>query len=424
MNIHRLSSAGGRWVVCFALLLLAATAVPVFAAETPEGGEGGTSLTEVPAPTPKELAAAEAELHEHAEWLSSPEAKQQREASLTAYASLSAGEAKSLLVEAFPKQLEQLNADPARVLSELEVEKTLGTYSALVSEEGGETAILNSSAPVESELGGEGKAPVDLALEEAGGAYVPQNPVTEVELPSSAEKPVQLEGGVEVELPASDDHAAEPLGEMNLFIPESETATDTLLAPRAGGVEVFEQLRSPESPERFSFNLNLPAGATLPPTEAGGAEVVNSSGEQIEEVPPASAVDAQGAAVPVATSVEGDSLVLEVQHRSREIAYPALLDPEFVNDGVSLARDQPGSPLASCRGGVDSMSADFRAQVGGSGAGETGTANVDRSPAVTFSLAPAIQQSGQGRHSSVDDKRLGRAIETLRDRLHHLAQGA
>ena len=327
--------------LCFALLLLAITAVPVFAAETPGGGEEAPSLSEIPAPSAEELAGAETEQRERAEWLSSPEAREEREASLTAYASLSADEAKSLLVEAFPEQLAQLNADPARVLSELEVEKPLGTYGALVADEAGETAILNSSAPVESELGGEGEQPVDLALEETGSGYVPQNPISEVALPGSAEGPIQLEGGVEVELPASDDHAAEPLGEMNLFMPETETTTDTLLAPRAGGVEVFEQLRSPESPERFSFNLSLPEGATLRPSEAGGAEIISSSGEKIEEVPPASATDAQGAAVPVTTSVEGDSLVLEVQHRSQEMAYPLLLDPEFVNDTTSFGEWVP-----------------------------------------------------------------------------------
>ncbi len=53
-------------------------------------------------------------------------------------------------------------------------------------------------------------------------------------------------------------------------------------------------------------------------------------------MPPPSATDAQGAAVPVATSVEGDSLILEVSHRAGELAYPVLLDPEYVNDTTSF----------------------------------------------------------------------------------------
>ena len=183
--------------------------------------------------------------------------------------------------------------------------------------------------------------PVDLTLERSGSSFVPQNPITEVELPGSAEEPIRLQSGIEVDLPTSGDRTAEPLGDMNLFYPETETASDTLVAPMAGGVEVFEQLRSPESPERFDFALRLPKEATLRPSEAGGAEILSSSGKTIAEVPPSSATDAQGAPVPVTTSVEGDSLVLEVSHRSGEVAYPVLLDPAYVTDTTSFGEWGP-----------------------------------------------------------------------------------
>ena len=337
MQSRRGSLTGrARWIIAFALLLLATTAVPVLADSPSESSEGSPSSAEVPAPSASELAAVEDEQRERTEWLSSPEAQKQREASQGAYTNLTAGEAQSLLVEAFPGQLKALNGDPARVLSELEIEKPLGTYAARVEAGEGESAILDSSVPVQSEIGGEGKAPVDLTLERSGSSFVPRNPITEVKLPTSAEEPIQLQSGIEVELPASDDHGAEPIGAMNLFYPETETATDTLVAPRAGGVEVFEQLRSSESPERFSFALNLPKDTTLRQSESGGAEIVSSSGKEIEEVPPPSATDAQGATVPVTTSIEGDSLILEVPHRSPEVAYPVLLDPEYVTDTTSF----------------------------------------------------------------------------------------
>jgi sugar lactone lactonase YvrE len=348
------------WLALFTLLLCIATAVPVFASPAQGAENESPSAAEVPAPSASEIAKAELEERERAEWLSSPEAERQREASQSAYASLPAGEAQSLLLEAFPGQLKQLNGDPARVLSTLEVEKPLGTYAARVEAGEGESAILDSSVPVESEVGGEGKEPVDLTLERSGSSFVPQNPITEVELPGSAEEPILLQSGVEVELPASNDHGAEPIGAMNLFYPETETATDTLVAPRAGGVEVFEQLRSPESPERFSFALNLPNEATLRPSEAGGAEVVTSSGQVIEEVPPPAATDAQGATVPVTTSIEGDSLILEVPHRSREVAYPLLLDPNYVNNTTNFSEWQRsegwGYYLGNPPGSLDAFS--------------------------------------------------------------------
>lgn len=331
----------GRWLALFSLVLCVAIAASVFAVSPAQGAEESSSLAEIPAPSATELAEAEREEREHAEWLASPEAQKQREASSDAYANLTAGEAQNLIVEAFPLQFKALNADPARVLSTLEVEKPLGTYGALVSSAEGESAILDSSVPVQSELGGEGKEPVDLSLEQSGSSFVPQNPITEVELPASAEEPIQLESGVEVEMPASDDHGAVPLGAMNLFYPETETATDTLVSPKASGVEVFEQLRSPESPERFNFALQLPGEATLRQSEDGGAEIVSSSGRTIGEVPPPSATDAQGAPVPVTTNVEGDSLALKVSHHAGEVAYPILLDPEWVTDTTSFGEWSP-----------------------------------------------------------------------------------
>jgi YD repeat-containing protein len=318
----------------FALLLLAVTTAPLIEASPAQGSEEPP----VEGPHAPDFAEIERAERERGEWLLTPEAESQREASRTAYTNLSTSAAQGLLLESFPDSLKRLNADPARFLSELEIEESLGTYEARVSTGEDETALVESAVPVESDLGGEGKEPVDLALEEeSGGDFVPQNPLTKVELPGAAEEPLQLQGGVEVALPASDDHGAEPLGDKNLFYPQTDTSTDTLLAPVAGGVEVFEQLRSPESPEQFSFAISLPPGASLRESEEGtGAEVISASEETIESVPAPSAVDAQGTEVPVTMSVEGDSLLLEVPHRSRDVAYPLLLDPEFLTDSPSF----------------------------------------------------------------------------------------
>ncbi|HEX5376365.1 MAG TPA: DUF6531 domain-containing protein [Solirubrobacterales bacterium] len=350
---HRVHRA--KWLIAFTLTLLASSAAPVFATEE-GGGEGAAG--EAQGPSPAEIAELESQELEYAEWLSSPEAISQREASQNAYGNLSASEARELVLEAFPGQIDALNADPARVLSELEIEQPLGTYAALVSDEQGERSIVESSVPVESELGGEGKQPVDLTLEQLGDDFVPKNPLTEVELPGSADEPILLQSGLEVELPSSNDHSAQSLGDKNLFYPETETATDTLVSPIAGGVEVFEQLRSPESPEQFHFELDLPAGATLDATEVGGAEVLSASGDPIVKVPPPSAVDAQGSLVPVEMSVEGNSLFLEVPHSSLELAYPILVDPPFLEEGyVSYSQWSPAWNDAYILSNTSSLSA-------------------------------------------------------------------
>jgi YD repeat-containing protein len=368
----------------FLALLLATSAMPVLtepagADETTEAGrqEEGASLAEAARVAKKE------EL-EHTEWLSSTEAVHQRETSQSAFVGLSAKDAQGLLLETFPEQLRELNSDPARVLSELEIEEPLGTYGARISS-GGETAVVESSVPVQSDLGGNGSEPVDLALQRSGSGYVPQNPLTEVELPGSAADPIALHDGVEVELPTSGDHAVEPLGDKNLFIAEAETDTDTLIAPTAAGVEVFEQLRSPESPEEFRFPFNLPQGAKIQ-EGAHGVEVLSATGELLEEVPAPTAVDAQGTSVPVTMNVEGEALVIDVAHRSADIAYPLLLDPRYnegyespplnsawtsYSNGPYGLGQSPSSLLAYSQGNSVSYAANTRGQWEYTAPGET-----------------------------------------------------
>ncbi|HEY1854288.1 MAG TPA: hypothetical protein VGG40_06840, partial [Solirubrobacterales bacterium] len=320
--------------------------MPVLAA-APGESSGSSAVSKPPAPTTAEVAEFLRRQKEQQEWLKGSQAKAERKDSEEAYAEVSGNEARSILLEAFPEVLASMNEDPGRALTELEVEKPLGTYTALVGNgHGGERRLVESSVPIESEVGGEGKKPVDLTLERSGDGFEPANPLAELELPARAEGAVQLQEGLGVRLPTSDDHEAVPLGEENLFIPETEQSTDTLLSPVAGGVEISEQLRSKESPHRLAFELELPEGASLHATQNGGAEVLSENGKKIEEVPPPSAVDAQGSNVPVEMNVAGESLVLEVADPGEStFAYPILVDPWYITESANWgvwSADSPG----------------------------------------------------------------------------------
>jgi hypothetical protein len=339
-----------RWLLLFTVTLGIATAAGSHTSASVAGAEETSSSLEAPAPGAAELAEVERQERERNEWLASAEADLQRDSSRTAHVDLSAREAQDLLIEAFPEQLQQLNADPGRLISELEIEKTLGDFGAKVSVGDGESAIIESPIRVESDLGGEGAEPLDLALEPVGEGFVPRNPPTELELPGSADEPIQLEGGIQINLPTSSDHEAESIGDLNLFYPDTQTTTDTLISPVADGVEVFEQLRSPESPEQFRYGLDLPSGASLRASQIGGAEVVSANGTTLGEVAPPWAVDAQGVEVPVTMAIEGSSLHLEIPHRSRDLAYPLLLDPRYNNGYESppfLSSDWAGTSTAA-----------------------------------------------------------------------------
>jgi len=133
-----------------AALILTAAMSSALAGSSPPAEARGEALAagEVPAPGAAEFAAAEAEGAE--ELRESPQAEAERAASRTAYADVSEGEAKELLVEDFPEALASLNDDPGRVLSGLEILKPLGPDAAVVHEEGGGRSLVESSVPVES----------------------------------------------------------------------------------------------------------------------------------------------------------------------------------------------------------------------------------------------------------------------------------
>jgi hypothetical protein len=140
---------------------------------------GSEELTSALIESEEAARAAQEQLEE--EW-NTPQAEAEREKSVTAFASLSSGEAQNLLLTTFPEQVEALNADPGRALSNLSIEKPLGANGALIDNGDGESAIVESSVPVESEAGDGGKAPVDLSLEPAGDVFVPANPLRGLEL--------------------------------------------------------------------------------------------------------------------------------------------------------------------------------------------------------------------------------------------------
>jgi tripartite motif-containing protein 71 len=96
---------------------------------------------------------------------------------------------------------------------------------------------------------------------------------------------------------------------------------------------LFDLLRSKESPEDLSFDIGLPEGAELRSDDNGGAEVVRGN-ERIAHIPKPSALDAQGAEVPVGLQVDGNSIAIHLDHRSDDYAYPILLDP-IVEDWVN-----------------------------------------------------------------------------------------
>jgi sugar lactone lactonase YvrE len=328
-------------------LLLVGSAVSVLAAEPspPEGPPASPSALQAQADLLPdaadiqegiEMAQAEEAAREHE--LESAAAIAEREESRDAFADMGAAETQQLLQATFSGELEKLNSDPARSLSNAEIVRTIGVTAATVTEDG-DGALLDAGIPVRTEDEDGDLRKVDLSLEATAEGFETANALSDVSVGDTAADPVQIgEEGVSISqegaAPSSDSRR---FGVQNVFQFETLTDTDTLVSPTASGVEIFNLLRSEESPEVFRFEIDLPPGADLRPDGNNGAEVVREE-ETIAAVPFPTAIDAQGTEVPVDLGIEGDTIALHVPHLEADFAYPILVDPileDWVNANQS-----------------------------------------------------------------------------------------
>lgn len=303
-------------VGAFALLLVVCVAAPVLAQP-------------VLAPTEEDPVARE-------EALESPRAVAERESSEYAYVDLTPAEEEELLREHFGPQLRAIDADPARALADVVIDRIDSPTEALVTLEG-EKVLLESEVPLRAPEEDGDLHKVELELEETAAGYEPANPLVDLGLPDSAGEPIRVgEEGLAITPVGTADAAASPLGEEDLFLPAAHEDTSLLLSPIAGGLELSALLASRNSPQRLAFEVTLPPGASLRAEETGGAAVVRE-GEVLAVVGAPHAVDAQGTEVPAALSVEGDTLTLSLAHREMDVAYPLFVDPTIEENWSGFA---------------------------------------------------------------------------------------
>jgi YD repeat-containing protein len=340
---QRRFGVGGRLgLLALACLVLLSAAVPVMAdpaePEPPAPGQPVMQASEYPTPDPAGIGAVFAaerrkEEEREAELEEQPFVAQ-REASRQAYSDDSPAEAEELLRSSFPETFAHLNDEPARLLGEVKLDKNLGHGSALVTV-GGKTQILEAGLPIEA-ANPEGKIEkVDLSLERGPEGFEPENPVTEVSIGATAEEGVEVgEEGLSVTQVGAQGSRGRLLGDKNVFFGEVEEGgdTDLMVSPTAHGAELFDLLRSADSPDTLRFKFELPEGDHLREGKAGGAEVVDPEGAVVALVPAPHAEDAQGTKVPVELAVEGDSVVLRTHHREEDLDYPILVDPEVFDN--------------------------------------------------------------------------------------------
>jgi Ca2+-binding RTX toxin-like protein len=350
-----------RWIIAFACLLGVCVVAPAVAFSAEEEAESGRQQpgSVLPLPDGDDISGAlsqafgahQQQLAQREEELQSPAAVAERERSRSAYAGVSDGEAEELLQSVFGPVLAELNQDPARFLSDATVERYAGDGGAVVTNDG-ETQLLESNLPLQAEEEDGDAAQLDVTLAPGSEGWEPENPLVDLAIGRSADEGIEIgEEGLTVTQAGAGDAVATPLGDKSLFFGEVTAGSDTdqVVAPISSGVEIFNLLRSAESPESLRFRLDLPAGSELRAGPGGSAEVVDADGAVTTLVPKPWALDAQGTQVQVEMTVEGNELVLAVAHRDRDLAYPILVDPSIYQDWDSWNTGQNLGGLAGWR---------------------------------------------------------------------------
>lgn len=104
--------------------------------------------------------------------------------------------------------------------------------------------------------------------------------------------------------------------------------------PQGAILETFTIVESDQSPRRYSMELDLPESYRLVLADNSGAAVVDGEGLPSIFIDAPLAVDANGSTVDLALQVDGDQLVLDVNHQNDEYTYPIVADPVWYYFGL------------------------------------------------------------------------------------------
>jgi hypothetical protein len=209
-------------------------------------------------------------------------------------------------------------------------------------------ALVESMAPLEGKDANGRRAPVDLLLARTGNGWKSAAPAVAVSLADDLSSGMHFTASDLIVQPELSDSDAPVLTGNTLFWGNAAADSDWLETPTRGGAEALAVLRSADSPDALTLHfasdkgavslhsVPVPIGAAVS-SQASAPVNVAIGGRVVATVQPPAAQDADGRAVPVTYVVEGDHLTVRIDHRSSDVAYPVLVDPEVVEAGASVA---------------------------------------------------------------------------------------
>jgi RHS repeat-associated protein len=151
-----------------------------------------------------------------------------------------------------------------------------------------------------------------------------------------------------------------------VFWANVQTDTDLVLSMRPDGVETFDVLRSQQSPELLSYEVDVPEGGSVSLDEDRQVvEIKDKDGKAAVSLGSPIAADADGTPVATHWVVQGTLLQIAVDHRQADVRYPLLVDPtatidqrSWINDasinfnGWSWTESNPNALVHSYDGGI------------------------------------------------------------------------
>ncbi len=151
----------------------------------------------------------------------------------------------------------------------------------------------------------------------------------EVVVPSDATEGVSLDvpgtADFSIGLPFADDAELVESGDHPFFDNGNGSSTVPLVKDD-GTVQILTTIEDADAPSSYSYEFDVPSGASLALTSDGGAQVATDEGVVTATIDAPWAVDANGAAVPTRYLVAGDTLIQVIDFDSTT-AFPVVADP-------------------------------------------------------------------------------------------------
>lgn len=275
------------------------------------------------------------------ERLRTPAARAERQRSRTRHRGLTRTAALALGKAAFPDEFVGQLFDGSQPDRGMKVVERLRGGAAIAETASGQKTVLQSSAPLVTESAAGDEKPVDLTLASDDAGFRTRNALVDLRIAKRSGDGVEFpDGGFSVAPGGQTDVAAVESTD-RVFFANTQTDTDFMVAPRPAGAELGWQLRSPYSPQRLTLDVDMPAGAVLrkartdtpipgdPPTSFEIAKDDKALGYLHQP----NAYDSDGVPVRSHAKIDGDTVVVTVEHREGDYRYPLFVDPEMqIND--------------------------------------------------------------------------------------------